>query len=249
LPFALEFLVLGPLILAADPSDVAGGYLFVLPWVVLFFAVVNLPFLSAALDAFRMDDATRRNHALEHATIHYLKQSGARRLAGQAARNGFRISGRSSVAEIRSAFEQVRRVVRDGGQLPYISRRCGSNIVTALGLGLLLLMVVALGSVLLRPPLAVRASALSVVVLLFVAVRHGIGSLIQRRFYMKVDFDDISLRDIRQMQAGPTDRGPVHFVETIVRAKVHDVVYKPLQPTRDAHAVSRCTGPSDGPPA
>lgn len=218
LTFALEFLALAPLILAADPSKVATGYLFLLPWLVLFFALINLPFVSAAFHLFRMDDATKRNHALEHATIHYLRQSGGRRLSGSAARNGFRVSGGSSDA-VKQAFEQVRRVVRDGGKLPYVSRRCGSNIVTALGLGLTLLFIVALGSVLLQPPPLVRALALGSVVLLFVGMRHGIGGAIQRRFFMRVDFEDVALRDIRRIQAEPLEREPVHFVETIIRPK------------------------------
>jgi hypothetical protein len=44
-------------------------------------------------------------------------------------------------------------------------------------------------TVLFRPPPAVRAAALAAVVLLFVGMRHGIGNAIQRRFFMKVDFD------------------------------------------------------------
>lgn len=224
LPFVVEFVVLAPLVLVDDPSDIASGYVFLLPWIVLLFGIVNLPLIGAAFRAFKLEPATRRNHALEHATIHYLEAKGVRRLSGRATRNGFRIFGRASVGEIRTAFGEVRRVVRDRGPLPYISRRCGSNVVTALGLSLLLLSAVALGGVVLQPPLAVRASALAVVILFFFVMRHGIGNWIQRRFFMMVDFDDISLRDIREVQPGPMEGRPVHFVETIVRAQTHNAV-------------------------
>lgn len=35
LPFAVEFVVLAPLVLVDDPSDVASGYVFLLPWILL----------------------------------------------------------------------------------------------------------------------------------------------------------------------------------------------------------------------
>ena len=146
MPFVVEFLVLAPLVLADTPSDSVGGVVFLLPWFLVLFGLINLPFAAAAFRAFDLDPATRRNHALEHATIHYLEADGARRLSGRAARDGFRVCGRSSVREIRTAFEQVRRVVHDGGPLPHISRRCGSNVVSSLGLALLLLLTVALVS-------------------------------------------------------------------------------------------------------
>jgi hypothetical protein len=219
----VEFLVLAPLILADSPSDSIGAVLFLLPWFLVLFGVINIPFVAAAFRAFRVDHETRRNHALEHATIHYLEADGPR-LSGCASRDGFRISGCASAREIKTAFERVRRVVRDGGCLPYVSRRCGSNVVSALGLGLLLLFAVALVSLLVQPPLEIRASALAGVVVLFVAMRHGIGNWLQRRFFMATDFDEISLRDVREVQAGPMERPPVHFVATIIRVRARDAV-------------------------
>lgn len=217
--FAVEFVVLAPLILAGAPSGAAGGAIFLLPWVLALFAVVNLPLLSAAFRGFRMTDATRRNHALEHATIIFLRDAGVARIGGSAAPDGFRVHGRASPRQIRAAFDRVRAAIANGDHLPYISRHCGSNLVTALGLALVLLLSVALVSLLLEPPLVVRAGALAGVVVCFVAMRHGFGNWVQRRFFMKTDFQDVSLRDIREVSARPMERRPVHFVETIVRLK------------------------------
>jgi hypothetical protein len=58
-------------------------------------------------------------------------------------------------------------------------------------------------------------------VLFFVVMRHGIGNWIQGRFFMTTDFEAVSLRDVREIQAGPTERRPVHFVSTIVRVKTN----------------------------
>jgi hypothetical protein len=61
-------------------------------------------------------------------------------------------------------------------------------------------------------------------VVFFVAMRHGIGNWIQGRFFMTTDFEEVSLRDVREVQAGPMERRPVHFVATIVRATAWDAV-------------------------
>jgi hypothetical protein len=57
----------------------------------------------------------------------------------------------SSPREIEAVFEQGRRLVRDGGRLPYISKRCGSNAITAQALSLLLLLAVALVGLFVQP--------------------------------------------------------------------------------------------------
>jgi hypothetical protein len=224
LPFALQLVILMPLILAANPGQLAGAYMFALPWLLSLFGILNLPFVVGAFRTSRMDPATRRNHALEHATILYLEASSGRRFSGRAARNGFRICGHASVKEIKAAFERVRHVVQAGEQLSYVSPRCGSNMVTALGLAMVLLLLVALGSLVLRPPLSIRTVALITVVLLFVGLRHGIGNAIQRRFFMAVYFKEVSLRDVRSAPQELFDRGPVHFVETAVMPRAGDAV-------------------------
>lgn len=218
-PFIVEFLVLAPLVLADDPSSAIGGAVFLLPWLLALFALINLPFVASAFRAFRCDRQTRRNHALEHATIHFLEISGARRLGGRAMPNGFRISGRTSPQDIRKAFEQVRRIVRQGDHLPHISRRCGTNVITALGLSLLLLLSVAVISVIAQPPLAARASALAFVVIFFVSMRHAIGNWIQARFFMATDFEEVAVRDVHKVLPGPMERPPVHVVATVIRVK------------------------------
>jgi hypothetical protein len=219
LPFGFQLVVLMPLILADHAGQAAGLYVFALPWLLPLFGILNLPYVVGAFRAFRLDPATKRNHALEHATILHLEASFGRRFSGRAARNGFRISGHASIKEIKAAFGRVRTVVDAGEQLSYISPRCGSNIVTALGFGMGLVLLVAVVSVLLRPPLVVRAAALTAIVLLFVGLRHGIGNFIQRRCFMAVDFAEVSLRDVRTARQELFDRGPVHFVETVVVPK------------------------------
>jgi hypothetical protein len=214
--FAIQLIVLMPLILAEDPRAVASAYLFALPWLLPLLAILNLPFVFGAFRAFHLDPATKRNHALEHATILILEAESGRRFTGRAEPKGFRICGHATAGEIRAAFESVRRVVESGGELACVGGRCGSNVVTALGMAMGLLTLLAVASVVLRLSLTVRAGALIAVVLLFVGLRRGIGNAIQRRFFLRLDFDQVSLRDVRGAPQKPFDRGPVHFVETLV---------------------------------
>jgi hypothetical protein len=208
---------LAPFILAPEPRRVAVGYLFFLPWLFPVFAVSSLPFVFAAFRAFRLDVATRRNHALEHATILELEARSGRRLTGRSSRTGFRVSGHVSIDDVRRAFNRVSVTLRAGEPLVYISPRCGSNIVTAIGTGVVLLLALVGWSVAFQPSWTLRTSVLAAVVGLFAALRHALGNAIQRRFFMAVDFADVSLRDLRHVPPGVFDRGPVVFVETIVR--------------------------------
>jgi Domain of unknown function (DUF6391) len=95
-----------------------------------------------------------------------------RRLGGRATTNGFSIAGPVSVAEIASACTHVSDVLRKGEELQFISRTCGSNMITALALGLTLLLVVTVVSVTLSPDWPIRAASFAFVLLLFVAFRH-----------------------------------------------------------------------------
>jgi hypothetical protein len=106
----------------------------------------------------------------------------------------------------------------------YITQRCGSNIVTAIGAGVILLLALVAWSVAFQPSWTLRAAVLAAVVGLFAGLRRALGNAIQRRFFMAVDFVDVSLRDLRHVPPGAFDRGSVVFAETIVRpqASGHD---------------------------
>jgi hypothetical protein len=221
LPFLVQLAVLSPLILSPEPRRAAGGYLFFLPWLLPAFGLLSLPFVFAAFRAFRLDPATKRNHALEHATILELERAGRHRLAGRSSRTGFRVSGQVSMADVRTAFDRVRRTVRDGKPMAYVTPRCGSNIVTAIGAGLVLLLGLVVWSIAVQPPWTARAAALALIVVAFASLRQAVGNVLQRRVFTAVDFEDVSLRDVRYVAPGPFDRGTVVFVETIVRARAN----------------------------
>lgn len=214
LPFALEFLLLAPLVLGMHIPEMGPFYLFLSPWLLFVLSILNLPLVTQLFRLFRMDVRTRRNHALEHATIHFLAEAGIRDMGGRASAGGFRIFGGASPLAIRRAFDQVRELIEAQRPLSHVSRHCGSNRVTALGLGVLLLFVVVVVSLLGRPALSVRALALAGVVVVFTAMRHTLGNWVQARFFMTTDFADASVRSIAKVKADEVERPPVYFVET-----------------------------------
>ena len=75
----------------------------------------------------------------------------------------------------------------------------------------------ALVSVVFAPPVPYRAAALALVVLVFAALRHRLGNAMQRRFFMAVDFTEVSVRRVQPVRPDVVERGPVHLVQTTVR--------------------------------
>lgn len=216
LPFALEFLLIAPLVLGQDLPEANAIYLFLAPWILAVLGILNLPLVLGLFRQFEMDQAARRNHALEHATIHFLIADGVAGLAGQASSDGFRVSGGATPKQIRHAFSRVARLVEDSQPLPHVSRYCGSNRVTALGLAIFLLLLVCIVSLVVRPPLGIRVALLVSVVLFFSAMRHTIGNWVQRRYFMATDFNHVAIEYVRQANPKPIERGPVYFVRTVV---------------------------------
>jgi hypothetical protein len=216
LPFALEVLMIAPLVLAAEVPVVAPYYVIVAPGLVMGLLALNLPLAATVFRRARMDADTRRNHALEHATIHYLERAGTDTFGGRAQRSGFQVYGRTTPSQIREAFEEVAVRVQGRMTIPYISPRCGSNRVTALALGVLLLAAASLASVWLQPPLVVRAALLLAAIGAFVRWRVRVGNWMQDRFFMATDFDEVAVRDIRKVRGSNRGGRLVYLVRTRV---------------------------------
>lgn len=74
----------------------------------------------------------RRNHGLEHATIHILsKRKRAGRLAGHSDAGGFWLFGNLTEEEIRAAIDEALQRMRAGERHLAIHPNCGTNLVTS----------------------------------------------------------------------------------------------------------------------
>ena len=74
----------------------------------------------------------RRNHGLEHATLHLLSQHHPKRgLAGHSDAGGFWILGDVSIDELQEAIEAALARLRNGERQLAVHPNCGTNLVTA----------------------------------------------------------------------------------------------------------------------
>src|SRR6266508_3784120 len=77
--------------------------------------------------------ATRRNHALEHATIHMLARKYAdKNLAGHSNPTGFFLFGDLTLEDIRSAIEEAMTRLHAGEKELAIHPGCGTNLATSM---------------------------------------------------------------------------------------------------------------------
>ncbi len=85
-------------------------------------AILNLPPLSSI----------RRNHALEHATLHVLAERQRRRwLVGHSGTQGFWIIGEVATDDLESAAHEALQRLRNGEAGLAVHPNCGTNFATA----------------------------------------------------------------------------------------------------------------------
>lgn len=149
---------------------------------------------------------TRRNHGLEHASIHVLaKQHPGVRLAGHSDAGGFWLLAELSTEQVRKGVDEALARLRSGERHLAIHPNCGTNLVTG-GLAAGMAGAVAMtGSgprtrdKLERLPLAGLLATLA----LFFA--RPLGTRIQQRITTNGDPGDLEILDISQhMRAGLT---------------------------------------------
>ncbi len=192
----------------------------VIPWVFLVLVILNFPFVSALFEGLRLDSDTGRNHALEHGTIKcwYRKYGGKRGVGGRAKTEGFRIYGIHSKKEIQEAFDEFIDLDPEERLNIAVSNRCGSMLVMAQGIGVLLLFIT----------LAAFSiwdfSALAVYLILgaqlgtFLMLRGPLSRLFQRYRFLSVDFTKAKILEIKQVNTEPLfETGTVYFVRTQIQ--------------------------------
>ncbi len=161
---------------------------------------------------------TRRNHGLEHATIHVLsRRLKDLTLAGRSTVTGFYLYGNVPTADVEAAAQEALRRLRGGEQHLAIHPNCGTGLVTA---GLLTGVAALAGTRGMRDTFRDRLSRLPTVILLStfaLIVAHPLGLILQQHFTTSGDPGDTEIVDIRRSEmllpfAG--QRLTVHFVRT-----------------------------------
>jgi hypothetical protein len=190
-----------------------------LPWIFFALLLLSLPFVGAAVRWFRIPEATRRNHALEHGTIALLRQQYGKgpRLTGKSSADGFRIGGAKRPRDITEAFRALLERLRAGETGLVVTTGCGSMIVTAQALGLVVFALTGLAFSVLKPaPGTVGVTVLAELAIVTL-VRYPVGRYLQRKRFLSLGFEQATILSITPVnRAQLFERHPVFFVRTKV---------------------------------
>ena len=154
----------------------------------------------------------RRNHGLEHATLHILAQRNPRlNMAGHSTAAGFRLAGNIPTEAVQAAVEEALTRLRAGERQLAIHPNCGTNFVTAGMLSGLAGASAMLGvggrtrDKLERLPLAAMLATLALIAAL------PLGLQIQRDVTTSGQPGDLQVVSISRMERGGL---VIHFVQT-----------------------------------
>ena len=149
----------------------------------------------------------RRNHALEHATIHVLTQHNPRRhLMGRTTANGFYVYGEAEIEEVAAAVSEALARLRQGEHDLAVHPRCGTNLATAGVLAGLSSFVVMSGrskSRLVKLPQVVLAATMAVI------AAQPLGLALQKHVTTLADVEGVTIEGITRQQRG---QAVVHHV-------------------------------------
>ncbi len=154
---------------------------------------------------------TRRNHALEHATLHVLATKyPTKPMAGHSNPTGFFILGNIPTDDVRWAVTQALTRLRAGESDLAIHAGCGTNIATSgLVAGTFAWFVLRGGKStlgrLLRLPLAIAFA------LVGLAVSQPLGPIVQSKITTDADMGDLQVVDVKPAMQG---RVQAHRVRT-----------------------------------
>jgi hypothetical protein len=139
---------------------------------------------------------TRRNHALEHATIHILAAKYSdRHLAGHSNPTGFYILGNVTTEDLQSAVTEAWTRLREGESQLAIHPGCGTNFATTALLAGSLAWLPMSGSKSLRRRLWLLPFAVAFGMLGY-ALSQPLGPILQAKVTTEADLGDLQVTDI-----------------------------------------------------
>ena len=156
---------------------------------------------------------TRRNHALEHATVALLLQKGVMPpMGGYSVPSGFLVWSRAPAEEISAVASEALDLLSDGHHDLAISPYCGTNIAAGAFIGGLTASLLKRRARGFLPNLAAAAAAIAVASV----VSRPLGNLLQRRFTTLVPTrrEEMQIVSWRQLIEWPVN---VVWIRTRVR--------------------------------
>jgi hypothetical protein len=151
----------------------------------------------------------RRNHALEHATIHVLTEKHrSLSVVGRSTPSGFYLYGNLTTEMVIEAAQEALARLRAGEHHLAIHPKCGTNLVTAGSMAGLATFAVLGGSKKRRIDLLPSALLAATAALL---LAQPIGPLLQARVTTLANLGDLTIKGVRREERRNL---VVHFVET-----------------------------------
>ena len=151
--------------------------------------------------AYNLVQPTRRNHALEHATVALLLRRSEHpiRMLARATSNGFYLYGDVTLEELERASRDALERMKQGEAHLAVSPFCGTNIAIAGTLAALASLLVLggkdnRGS---RLPSAIAAASLAIV------AAQPLGALAQRYLTTSAAVEDLRIEGVKRMAIGP----------------------------------------------
>lgn len=144
--------------------------------------------------------AIRRNHALEHATIHVLTQRNPRRyLVGRTTTGGFYLFGEVETEEVAAAVSEALARLRRGEHDLAVHPRCGTNLATAgllAGLSSFVAMSGRSTSRLAKLPQILLAATIAVI------AAQPLGLALQKHVTTLPEVEGVTVEEITRLQRG-----------------------------------------------
>ena len=132
-------------------------------------------------------------------------------------KNGFRIYGVSKKNDIIKAFDKFTKEFNKNDPELYISLRCGSNIVTSQGFGIILLTASAIALSILESSDILIAFALIANIAIYFMLRKNLGNWVQGKLFMSTEFSNAKIHSINKVKKKIYwENNPVYFVKTII---------------------------------
>ncbi len=147
----------------------------------------------------------RRNHALEHATIHILTERNPRRhLMGRTTGCGFRLFGEVKTEEVADAVSEALVRLQRGEHSLAVHPRCGTNLATAgvlAGLSSFVAMLPAAASGRSRSRLA-RLPQIIMAATIAVIAAQPLGLAVQRYVTTLPEVEGVTIEEITRQRRG-----------------------------------------------
>jgi uncharacterized protein DUF6391 len=156
---------------------------------------------------------TRRNHGLEHATIHLLSGRIQRlKVVGRSDNNGFWLYGDVPTEEIQICAQWALDRMRNGEHDLAIHPNCGTNLVTTVALGTVAVLIALFGSEKERFGKVQRIPMMALALMAAVLFGQPLGMRLQEHVTTLGDPGDLEIVEIKQTANG---RGmAIHRVKT-----------------------------------